>query len=114
MVKVKNVLLIDDDPISNVITKALIYESNVTERILTAQNGQEALSILKNCATSDNFPDVIFLDLKMPVMDGYEFLKEMKSMGESKIVILSNPFNVKILSLKRISMWLIFLSNPYH
>lgn len=91
MIKVKNILLIDDDSISNAVAAALIEKMGITESITTASNGKEAITLLRNSYIDNRFPEIIFLDLKMPVMDGYEFLKAMKSIpGESKIFILSN------------------------
>ena len=56
-----------------------------------ATNGREALEILE---TSDRHPDVIFLDLNMPLMNGFEFLEEVTSNRklQSKVVVVSSSY----------------------
>ncbi|MCL5256928.1 MAG: response regulator [Chloroflexi bacterium] len=66
------VLVVDDDPaILGFVEMALADEGC---EVLTATNGQRALEALEN-----NKPDVILLDLTMPIMNGYEFHEELKS-----------------------------------
>lgn len=81
--KLKNILLIEDNMILNFLHKSLIEKMNIAEEIHFELNGQEALSYLnielKRTFTSC-FPDIIFLDLNMPVMGGWEFLDEYKKL----------------------------------
>src|SRR5476651_1166296 len=66
----KKILVVDDDvPIREALTQLLTLEGYV---VLTAGNGQEGLDILRSSR-----PDLILLDLRMPIMDGWEF-KEAK------------------------------------
>ena len=77
MKRLDSVLLVDDDPISNFISTALIQHLHLTDNIHAVANGKEALTYLKEHAilkTSLIYPEVIFLDLNMPVMDGFDFL----------------------------------------
>jgi CheY-like chemotaxis protein len=75
-----SVLLVDDDPICNFISTTLFKQFHLTENIYSASNGKEALKFLKDKAkikTVTIFPEVIFLDLDMPVMDGFDFLEQL-------------------------------------
>ncbi|MBV9576241.1 MAG: response regulator [Gammaproteobacteria bacterium] len=62
----------DDDLVRRMVTKSL---GELPYKIIQAENGKQALDILKN-----NKPELIFLDLIMPVMDGFEFLDEFRKM----------------------------------
>ncbi len=98
MKRVDSVLLVDDDPICNFISTTLLRHLHVAEDIHTASNGKEALRFLKENAaikTVSVFPEVIFLDLNMPVMDGFDFLEQLnKTMpayaNVSRIYILTS------------------------
>ncbi|RYD80645.1 MAG: response regulator [Sphingobacteriales bacterium] len=81
MEKLKNILLVDDDEITNYINCDLIKELNITENISVANNGKEALDYLIKAHQSpapEGFyvPDLIFLDINMPVMNGFQFLED--------------------------------------
>ncbi len=79
MVKYKRVLLIDDNQIDNIINKKILENQNFADQILTFQSAKDALEYLKNHSTnSDLFPDFILLDIRMPEMDGFEFLNEFE------------------------------------
>lgn len=98
MKRIDSVLLVDDDPICNFISTTLLKQLHIAEEIHTVTNGKEALRFLKENAaikTVSIFPEVIFLDLNMPVMDGFDFLEQLnKTMPAyatvSKIYILTS------------------------
>jgi CheY-like chemotaxis protein len=74
---VKSILLIDDDPIFVYLTRRIIASTNCPCTINEFTDGELALEYLsKMSEQAELLPDVIFLDLSMPVMDGWEFLKE--------------------------------------
>jgi CheY-like chemotaxis protein len=80
------VLLVDDDDTTNFLNKRLLKEMQVAKEVLALKNGQEALEYLeKACEPVPDpeypCPDLIFLDIKMPVMDGFEFLEEYHRRG---------------------------------
>ncbi|HLP21406.1 MAG TPA: response regulator [Chitinophagales bacterium] len=71
----RKILLVDDDAGVNYLNRFLLESAGIGAEIQVAQNGQEALDILEKDGVC---PDVIFLDVNMPVMDGFEFLQELK------------------------------------
>ena len=75
--KIKNILLIDDSEIDNFINKSVLEKANMVENIIAKTSAKAALEYLSN--TENEFPDIIFLDIRMPEMDGFEFLKECEN-----------------------------------
>ncbi len=96
MIEVKSILLVDDDDISNFVTKDAIAESGITEDIFIAMNGEEGLELLKEKGQDQSLqPILVFLDINMPVMDGFEFLESYSGLPEeiqdsSYIVMLTS------------------------
>jgi len=69
--------LVDDDDTFVYITKKIIEKSNVVKEVKVFSNGLDAIDYLKsNLNSSYMLPEVIFLDLSMPIMDGWQFLDE--------------------------------------
>ncbi|WP_405384588.1 response regulator [Maribacter sp. LLG6340-A2] len=69
--------IIDDDPIFIYGTKRIMKEVDFAETILVYNNGQEAIEgLMEISQTEELMPEVIFLDLNMPIMNGWEFLDE--------------------------------------
>jgi CheY-like chemotaxis protein len=78
--KLRGILLVDDDEVTNFINSELIEELKVTEYLHICENGKEALQYLKKAHNGDAIvPDLIFLDLNMPEMNGTEFLEAYKN-----------------------------------
>ncbi len=86
------ILLVDDDETTNYVNKRLLTQLNVAKEIKIMTNGQEALTYLQNVAAGNGGvnPDLIFLDIKMPIMDGFSFLDafEKHDMGSEKPIIV--------------------------
>lgn len=77
MNKVRSTCIIDDDHIFVYGTKRLIKEIGFSDKILVYNNGQEAIDGLNQMtANGEELPSVIFLDLNMPIMNGWEFLDD--------------------------------------
>ena len=78
--------IIDDDPIFVYGTKRIMKEVNFTEKILVFNNGQEAIEGLFEISQSEELmPEVIFLDLNMPIMNGWEFLEEYEKLPKTNL-----------------------------
>lgn len=77
MERIKNLALVDDDEIFIYLTKNIIEETKLVDLIKVFKNGLDAITFLKeNSNDIDRLPEVILLDLSMPVMDGWQFLEE--------------------------------------
>ncbi len=91
MKKIELLALVDDDDTFVYITKKIIEKTDYVKEIKVFTNGLEALNYLKENLNSEyQLPDVIFLDLSMPVMDGWQFLDEfnhLKNSRTDKIII---------------------------
>jgi CheY-like chemotaxis protein len=102
--KLKCILLIDDDEPTNYISKMLIEEAGCAEHVEVAQSGQKALDYLtssENAHCDDSefpCPDLIFLDINMPAMNGWEFLEKYEGLpvacrGNVIMVMLTTSLN---------------------
>lgn len=67
-------LLVDDDQTTNFVNRRLLEGMAVSEKVLVAHNGQEALQLIRKQCESGCCPQLILLDINMPVMNGFEFL----------------------------------------
>ncbi len=95
---VNEILLIDDNYIDNFINKTIVAKENITEEITVMLSPLEALNYLKN--KNRGFPELIFLDIKMPEMDGFEFLTEFEKLSDQQkakcnIIMLSSSHNIQ-------------------
>ena len=83
----KTCLLIDDNYIDNFVTRKILESGNFVEEIVVRQSPSDAIEALKIGAV---VPDVIFLDIRMPMMSGFEFLEEYDKLS------IANKENIKI------------------
>jgi CheY-like chemotaxis protein len=75
--KAKNILLIDDNEIDNYITRHILISKNLAENIIVESSAVEALKFLHSIQNEpEKIPEYIFLDIRMPEMDGFGFLDE--------------------------------------
>jgi CheY-like chemotaxis protein len=98
MTKVNSVLLIDDDHINNYMNEKLIRRLKISDTIYVATNGSEAIQFVEESNT--HCPPLIFLDLNMPAIDGFEFLeiyqkREIPDKDKILIVILTTSTNFR-------------------
>jgi Response regulator containing CheY-like receiver domain and AraC-type DNA-binding domain len=112
---------VDDDPITLMLYKMVIAKASFTEEIITAKNGQEALDYYNNLRAEgeSQSPELIFLDLNMPVMGGWEFLDNFTKSEyqefntKTKVIVLSSTIDpTDIEKSKTYSIVIDFLSKP--
>ena len=119
------ILCVDDDPITLMLSKMVISRSIFAKEIVTAQNGEEALNYfdelrLNNLGTEINsYPRLIFLDLNMPIMGGWEFLdlfsktEYVSNFEKTKVIVLSSTIDPSdIEKSKKYPMVFDFVSKP--
>ncbi len=77
--EVKKVFIVDDDKIFHFIIRKLLAKQNPNVELVFFENGFDAIQRLRNkIGTGESFPDIILLDINMPVLDGWQFLDEFR------------------------------------
>ncbi|MDJ1468546.1 response regulator [Cytophagaceae bacterium DM2B3-1] len=93
------VLLVDDNDTDNFISKRIIEITKFAKRVEVKNSGKSALEFLEREQNNpENLPEIVFLDINMPIVDGFVFLFEFEMFPEAlknkcKIVILSSSDN---------------------
>lgn len=120
MQKLPCTLLVDDDSTTNYLNSKLLERLRVTEELLVAQNGQQALDLMQQRCQADSpgCPVLIFLDVNMPVMNGIEFLEAYQGLAldqhQASIIIVMLTTSLHPQDVQRIEAYRIagFLSKP--
>jgi CheY-like chemotaxis protein len=121
--KYRNVMLIDDNDLDNFINVKTLEANHFAEKIYTNTSAQSAIEFLNNLVTlgqdfSNIFPEVILVDINMPMMDGFQFIEAFKQHAEKqllkpKLVILtSSVYHEDRQKALSISPEIIFLNKP--
>lgn len=118
---IKKLLCVDDDKITLTLIKLIVNKASFAEEIITKMNGKEALEYydaLSENIESGAYPELIFLDLNMPIMGGWDFLDEFtkkfyKKFIQTKIIILSSSTDPEEKAkTKKYPMIIDYLSKP--
>lgn len=99
--KLNCVLLVDDDEPTNFFNRMVLEDIDCVKTIRTADSGQNALDYLEHAGNSNSdhsSPDLIFLDINMPAMNGWEFLERYSNLDKQHkanvvIVMLTTSLN---------------------
>jgi len=97
MKKLKQVMVIWDDLFTNIYLEIILKRNNIIKNIITFQDGKKALEFL---AANTNKVDLILLDINMPKMNGWRFLKEFQKLDKKitatiLIVMLTSSVNIR-------------------
>jgi CheY-like chemotaxis protein len=105
MRKISTILLVDDDETTNFLHERLLERFDISEQVLVARNGSQALEILTqlNARVRSINPVLVLLDLNMPVMNGFEFLEAFQALPPAQqrcaiIVVLTSSLNAQDLA----------------
>jgi CheY-like chemotaxis protein len=98
MARFEHVLLVDDNEIDNFINERIIVSSGFSANVVVKFSADAALDYLREATTSEQVPDVVFLDLNMPVKDGFGFLADFANLSDlvkskSKVIVLSSSIS---------------------
>ena len=99
--KEKTIWIIDDDPIYQIIMKKIIVKSDIFSSNFSFSDGKEAIDSLKKILLkNEKFPDIILLDIEMPILDGWGFMEEFAILkpqinAEIKIYISSSSIAIE-------------------
>ena len=98
--KLNCILLIDDDEPTNFLNRMVIEEVDCASRVEVMQSARDALKYLTNTTPEGDYPrpDLVFLDINMPAMDGWEFIEKYNQLPEEQkakiiVVMLTTSFN---------------------
>ena len=112
------VLIVEDNPIDVFINTRVVEQSGLSKEVMAIQSAREALEFLTQRAVESELPDLIFLDIRMPDLDGFEFLQEFSELPQrvlelSKIVMLSSTIDPLELEKARNSPFILaFIPKP--
>ena len=99
MNSIGTVMLVDDNDTDNFISKRIIEITKFSENVIVKNSGKSALDYLvENKEYPESIPDIIFLDINMPIVDGFVFLYEYEKFSNSvkdkcRVIILSSSDN---------------------
>jgi CheY-like chemotaxis protein len=116
----QRVLLIDDTELDNFINREMIRRYGFAQQVFVCSSGKSALEFLNNLVVLGNaalFPELIFVDINMPLMDGFQFIEQFRrisdSVGSPRIAILTSSLsNIDRERADKLSPSVQFLNKP--
>lgn len=121
--KYLNVMLIDDNELDNFINEKTIEANHFAKKVYSSTSAISALEFLTNLATMGDkykelYPEVIFIDVNMPMVDGFQFIENFNKKNKNKsyipkmVILTSSVSNEDRMKTKAISKDIIFLNKP--
>jgi CheY-like chemotaxis protein len=121
--KYANVMLVDDSELDNFINEKIIESNHFAKKVYITSSAKSALEFINNLIImgeeyAEAYPDVIFIDINMPMMDGFQFIELFEKNTERykkkpKLVILtSSVYHEDIQRARDISHNIVFLNKP--
>jgi CheY-like chemotaxis protein len=119
----KRAMLLDDSELDNYINEKIIESAHFAEKVYVSTSGKSALEFLKNISVAAGeintiYPEVIFVDVNMPFMDGFEFIQHLRKINYPnlkfcRIVILTSSIDEgDKIKAKEIDQNILFFSKP--
>lgn len=119
----EQVMLIDDNELDNFINEKILETNHFAKKIFINTSAKSALEFLTNIAAigencDEIYPEVIFVDINMPLMDGFQFIEHFKKDLEEKVhkpklvILTSSVYHEDKQKAKDISPDIIFLNKP--
>lgn len=121
--KYNNVMLVDDNALDNFINEKMIECNHFAKKVYVHSSAKSGLEFLKNLVTiggsyGDLYPDIIFVDINMPVMDGFQFIEEARKSLFNKlkmprlVILTSSVYHEDKQKAAAISSDIVFLNKP--
>lgn len=97
----KNICIIDDDDLFLLVSKSIMEDEDFAEHIHNFEDARTALEYLTSIEES-KLPEVLFLDINMPLMDGWEFMDQLEKLKiEDKMIIYMTSSSINPLDLEK-------------
>ena len=105
--------IIDDDPVFVLLFKRIMLKIGRFETVFNYENGQLALdALIEKSNKNEPFPDIIFLDINMPIMNGWEFLSKLENQkfkNELTIYMISSSIDPTEIKKSKESLYMVIL-----
>lgn len=116
--KYKNTFLIDDNDLDNFINEKMLQASHFSQNIYVKKSGETALSAIVNIRDIETCPEIMFVDLNMPVMNGFEFINKFRELKDEKllkckiVILTSSIYNEDRIIAEKIDREIVFVNKP--